>query len=602
MSNELNNSSLKIPLIVGIIGHIDIADSEERIKDAMNVFWNHLSEIVPDTRFILLSSLAKGADHLAVKYRPREVDYCAVLPFEQAEFEKAFSGEGELDDFRSDLRDAYKTIVCDAEAGNYTVASDYIRTHSDFILSLWDGRESLNASGQAKAGGTYQQVRAAFNLDDILVKRPEKPHAVVNIRVSRKSIHGIEEQNLLQDDVSLSPEILLSWNPENRAFSTRPFLEWFPVQPESESRSSNTAMQSIDTVVYKINKHNCLFRSTADYKPQCDYFYDDLTSAAGSSSLPAEIQDDYVRFDYFDRIAGVHQKKHYQEFRNIAILSFVAGLLGLAWGGLTFSNDVIVHERILHCVILLYLIGCFCAWLYYKKVKKAENYFKYIYPRVIAELMRLKLFWSFARIPYDFFDSILKESANYWFALPVCNWEIEDKPQKADGWESANRRLDLVRTVWMHGQVLYYERRCREYEKREVWFNALKRFFFWGAFSLAAFLLLVFISVEDQCEFLKLAYYREFIIGVCPFVVSSIGWLLEKNNWGAQAREYRKMAGLFRETIEIMKEEPTGTDKQKQNLVQRKQEFVKTLMKICHDENSVWQGIKSKSGGPEPMF
>ena len=600
MPDKPNDSPLKIPLIVGVIGHIDIADSEEGIRDAMNIFWNHLKEIAPDTRFILLSSLARGADHLAVKYRPREVDCCAVLPFEPTEYEKCFSGS-ELDDFRSDLREACKTIVCDAEAGDYSVASDYVRTHSDFILSLWDGRESLNSSGQAKIGGTYQQIRCVFHLDDILVEHREKKHGVVNIRVQRKGGHSEAERDLLPDGDGLAPGILLSWNPENSIFSTRPFREWKPVR--SEIDDANSAAPSIDAIIHWIGEHNRLFPSgTNDYEPRSDSFYQALTSASGSSSLPEEIRDDYVRFDYFDKIAGEHQGKHRKEFRNIAILSFLVGLLGQAWGDLTFSPDDVLHERILHSVILLYLIGCLCTWLYYKNIKKTKNYAKYIRPRVIAELMRLKIIWTLARIPYDFFDSILKECANYRFALPVCNWEIEDRQQDTEGWEGLNRRLDMARSAWMDEQVSYYDERCREYERKDARFNALKRFFYWGAFFLAAALLLIFILVEDHCGFLKLAYYREFIIGICPFVVSSIGWLLEKNNWDAQAREYRRMAGLFRKTIEIMKLEPTGTDEQKMKLVRKKQEFVKTLMTICHEENSTWQEIKSESGGPEPMF
>ena len=612
MPDKPNDSSLKIPLIVGVIGHIDIADSEEGIRDAMNIFWNHLKKIVPDSRFILLSSLARGADHLAVKYRPREVDCCAVLPFERTEYEKCFSGS-ELDDFMSDLREACKTIVCDAEAGDYSVASDYIRTHSDVILSLWDGRESLNSSGQAKIGGTYQQIRCVFHLDDILVEHREKKHGVVNIRVRRKGGHSEAERDLLPDGGGLAPEILEKWVPETGVFSVRPFAEWNPAPSECyrgflEIGDTNSVAPSIDAVVQSIREHNRLFLSaTDDCIPQNDAFYGDLISAAGDGSLPEEIRADYARYHYFDTFANEHQGKHRKEFRNIAILSFLVGLLGQAWGDLTFSPDDVIHERILHSVILLYLIGCLCAWLYYRNIKKTRNYSKYVGPRVIAELMRLKTVWTLARIPYDFFDSILKDSANYLFAIPVCNWEIEDRqPSRSardtEGWEGLNGRLDMAKSAWMDKQVSYYDRRCRDYERKEARFNALKRLFFWGAFFLAAALLLIFILVEDHCGFLNLAYYREFIIGICPFVVSSIGWLLEKNNWGAQAREYRRMADLFRKTIEIMKLEPTGTDEQKLKLIRKKQEFVKTLMTICHEENSTWQEIKGESGGPEPMF
>lgn len=683
MRNEQNApeylNHLKIPLIVGVTGHVDIADDEKQIRAAMDAFWKHLTEILPDTRFILLSSLARGADHFAVKYRPLDVDYCAILPFRQEVYEKDFSGN-ELADFRNDLAGAYKTIVCDAEPGDYSMASDFVRTHSDFLLSLWDGWESLDPKGHAKRGGTYEQIRTAFNLDDILVDHQEKQHGIVNIRVRRKSEHAGHERNLLKSEQDLQPGFL-HWNPEEKTFRSESFLLW-DTGKENDG-SGNTAMPSIEEVVRRIRRHNGNATGESgkekrislsvreeieevfgdipqEYQPK-SYLYEWSLKPALMDALPKntpkeeqekvwnafykEIQADYTRFDFHDTFAQNHQQKHKSEFRNIAILSFIVGLLGQAWGDLTFSPDDIMHERILHGVILLYLLGCLSAWFYYRNIKKNRNYSQYIEPRVIAELMRLKLFWSVARIPGTFFDSILSGSSNYWISVPVCNWEIADaQPPKIEGDEAMEQRLELVRKAWMEDQEKYYKgylldegndassgirRRdiffpqrgetctrhrflswkwisCyfKKYERIDGWFNAMKDFFFWMAFFLAVFLLFVFILVEDHSGFLNLAYYREFVIGICPFIVSTIGWLLEKNNWDAEAREYRRMYNLFRKAIGIMREEPPAdadvSDKKK--LIERKQELIRTLMTICHDENSSWQDIKNDSGEPEPML
>jgi len=131
------------------------------------------------------AELAAGADHLAVKYRPENVKYCAVLPFDVGEYRKDFSGPS-LAEFEADLRGAYKVITCPAAVRDYVPASDYVRKHSDVLLTLWDGYENLDPkTHKAEPGGIYFLIRAAFRMDDLLLPQPEKKHLVVNLPVER---------------------------------------------------------------------------------------------------------------------------------------------------------------------------------------------------------------------------------------------------------------------------------------------------------------------------------------------------------------------------------------------------------------------------------
>ena len=245
--------------------------------------------------------------------------------------------------------------------------------------------------------------------------------------------------------------------------------------------------------------------------------------------------------------------------------------------------------------------------MYYRELKRNKNHKKYIYPRVVAELMRLKTFWSFARIPQSFFDSILSKSTDYPFALPICNWEIEERKQntkrKKKYLKSMNERMDLVKERWIVDQINYYDNRSAEYEKRNAWGIIMKKSFFWLPFILATGLLAIYFWCQDfGNSSLYLPVYREFLIGVFPFLFSFIGWLLEKKNWDVQAAEYRRMSDLFRKTANVMNEVPAGSDDQQWALIRKKQEYIKKLVEISHDENSDWQEIKHKTGEPEPMF
>lgn len=190
---------LKIPLIVGVSGHIDITTPESVLQDALTEFWTQLHQTIgPETPIVLLSSIARGADHLMVKYRPADVNYCAVLPFDSNEYAKDFTGQA-LDDYRADLAGAFKCITCGADAGDYTLASDYVRTHSDILVTFWDGYETLDRYGLPQKGGTYFLLRKTFQLDDLLISQPEKAHITVNIPVERQKVHPEYEKQLLSE-------------------------------------------------------------------------------------------------------------------------------------------------------------------------------------------------------------------------------------------------------------------------------------------------------------------------------------------------------------------------------------------------------------------
>lgn len=221
---------LKNPLVVGISGHVDILTPESEIAKRLEVFWARLRELAgPDAPFILLSSIAAGADHLAVKYRPSDVKYCAVLPFDEVEYRKDFSSDA-LPDFENELKNADKIIRCDAAPGDYSAASDYIRRHSDILLTMWDGYESLvpNTS-EPKKGGTYYQILAALQLKTPPPEPGEKGLPVVNLSVKREKDHAACHKELgerkvagFSEECSLS---VLEWDRTGSKLIVRDFLE-----------------------------------------------------------------------------------------------------------------------------------------------------------------------------------------------------------------------------------------------------------------------------------------------------------------------------------------------------------------------------------------
>ena len=345
----------------------------------------------------------------------------------------------------------------------------------------------------------------------------------------------------------------------------------------------------------------------------------------------AIVRDDFDRHDFYDAFAAKHQTPHKKQFFRIALGSVVVGILGQAWGDLTFAADDAVNEWILHGAICLYLLGCIVAFCYGRKIARENHYAQYIDPRVIAELLRLKIFWKLAGIEESFTDHLLEEDASR-FMVPICNWEIAEAPlSPADRqWLAEGKGIPAVQAGWLEDQKGYYEtyllpvdpknffrpqagEKCKKerflsaawirqyfkiYERMEGYASFFKTFFTWSGFVIAFILILFFILAQlspafDLTGVLALSWYREFIVGICPFAVATLGWLLEKNNWDVLGRQYRDTLALFRKTIAFV-------DSSEHSLADKKQ-MIKELMQYAHRENADWNDIK-KNAKPEPMI
>ena len=461
---------LKIPVIVGVTGHIDVADDELFVMDKLESFWRVVRDILgPETPIVLLSSIAQGADHYVVKSMPKDIKrYCVVLPFAQADYEQDFVKYAQkpnaLEEFRQDLAGAYKVIQCGAEVRDYAKASDYVRSHSDILITLWDGYESLNEDRSPKSGGTYHQIRTAFDMDDILIHHQEKAHLIVNLTVKRKGEHKDYEKQVYRfPDVTTSALNVIKWD-EEQGYSTQPLQEWQEQfkstnegRDDDEDIDINTVLHRINTVLHRIREHNQQKLQIPSDEAR-NYLYGKLKELESFAKDFAIIQSDFARYELFDKLAESHQIPHKSQFAWIALLSVVIGILGQAWGGFTFAADDNLHEWIMHGVILMYLLGCLWLFMWGRRISRQDHYGKYVQLRVIAELMRLKMFWKLAGIKDSFVDYILADSASFWFALPVCNWEVWDDALTPDesSYVAEGKGLPGVCKGWLENQQTYY--------------------------------------------------------------------------------------------------------------------------------------------------
>ena len=661
---------LKIPLVVGVSGHIDILTPESEIEKRMDEFWHHLRKLAgPETPFILLSSLAAGADHLAVKYRPRDVKYIAVLPFDEAEYRKDFSPEA-LQDFENDLQNAYKVIRCDAVSGYYTTATDYIRQHSDVLLTLWDGYESFKpGTSTPRTGGTYYQIMTAFHLKTPHLQSKEKVHLVVNLSVKRAKENVARHMEQGEKDIGgfseeCSLSVLQDWDEKVSRFLKIDFDEYLGPRGQEEAGNAQDAeketsddIHDFKDVLIRIREHNehLPTEQRKDYYLRNEFNEEIANGNSNTEKCFKLIEDDFTRLEYFDGLAEKHQRPFRKQFLRIAEWSILVGILGQLWGDITFAanDDLPAHEWRMHFFIIFYLVGFAILYLRYEKTQRNAHYFKYVKPRLIAEMLRLKIFWKLAGIGIkeSFSDYFLKECSGYWFMLAVCNWELEEAPLSEEdlSWLNSGNGLDTVKRFWVQDQEKYYKsylldnpkrfiipekgEKCKEkifpfkawrrayfskYERCEGYSLCLKRFFIAAGFLLSFVLVVVFLiaqirtlSHHDEIaatikfpfigtlpysvkhkDILFLSHYREFIVGICPLIVATLGWMMEKHPWERLAPQYRKTLSLFRDVEKYLDEEPDPANKR---------QMIKELIKYAHDENREWNDIRI-GAKPEPMI
>ncbi len=171
MSEELGVD--RIPLVVGVTGHRNIAAAdEEPLRATFSRMLEQLKKDYPATPILVLSGLAAGADVLAAEEAlAQSIPVIACLPMPVEMYEEDFS-HSERARFRKVLaRCARTTIVAtptDRKRG-YAATGLYIAHYSHILVAFWDG---LGSQGEGGTGDVVQsrmsgEVTQAKGVTDI---------------------------------------------------------------------------------------------------------------------------------------------------------------------------------------------------------------------------------------------------------------------------------------------------------------------------------------------------------------------------------------------------------------------------------------------------
>jgi len=151
-----NSKSKLIPLIVGLIGHRKLPAQElEGIVAEFDEFVAGLLGSLQHTPIILLTSLAEGADRIALSSRFRDsLTICAVLPFQLEDYRNDFQDTESLQDFEESLKsvDQYvEPFSRDAMSAqrnlDYRECANWISERSNILVAVWNGKYNDEPGG-----------------------------------------------------------------------------------------------------------------------------------------------------------------------------------------------------------------------------------------------------------------------------------------------------------------------------------------------------------------------------------------------------------------------------------------------------------------------
>jgi hypothetical protein len=359
----------KIPITVGVVGHLDALSTDNQRLQIRN-FFSDLASVYPNSPIYLFSSLADGADRFVARIfldlkhssdiLSDRLELLVPVPFDTEEYKKDFN-EDSTKEFDLLLNQAkrYFCTGCDsADASRpqlYLKAGKFVADSSIILIALWDGKEG-------KTGGTAD---------------------VINHKVMGDNENVGESTFEYDGTVFVIPSVRVG-SAGDISLSGHPSLTLESVLNDPPIRMTLEKIEEINSLSASIPDSS--FNRSEEYMYK---YRDDL-------DVPLRVLLNwYSRLDVFS--LHFHGKD-----KSIMIWLFTLGFCLIA--GLEIYSNLIITNIALGIVMLLAL----SATLIYRYSKTTDNHKKYLYYRILAEAIRIQFYWNIAGISKNVSDYILR--------------------------------------------------------------------------------------------------------------------------------------------------------------------------------------------------
>jgi hypothetical protein len=359
----------RIPITVGVVGHLDVIATGEHRAQIKNFFLD-LASKYPNSPVYLFSSIADGADRFVArifldlkhgneKYANR-FELMVPMPFSEEEYKKDFN-DASKQEFEALLRQAKRNfcIGCENKEASrpvqYLKAGKFVADSSIILIALWDG-------AQGKTGGTADIVRHKITGDnDNVAESTFEYDGTVFVMPSGRvrsstSISSVPDPSFSLDVVLKDPAI-------------RKTLE-------------------------KIEELNSETLTIAESKF--------VKSKAYLFNSPEKLDSQQKSLLNWYSVLDVYSLYFHGKDIKITLWLFTLGFFMITT--LEIYSNLLTTNFMLGIVMLLAGI----ATIIYLSSKTTDNHKKYLYYRTLAEALRIQFYWNIAGINKNVSDYILR--------------------------------------------------------------------------------------------------------------------------------------------------------------------------------------------------
>jgi len=541
-------NSTELPVLIGVTGHRDLLDPQQ-VRKQLIAFFQQIGDAMPNTKFCLVSGLAVGADQLFIacgkKVLGERAETFAVLPFAREEYEKDFS-EPELADFRRllDAADYVEELPGsrDDEAAAYSAEGTFLVEHVNILVSIWDGNIACNPNGTPKRGGTWENSDLWMNYEhhnpkdlfstfriSTLIKIPaeripketrvDKPYQIKDFGIDR-------DKKLVSFDINANYRNILS-----KFFS---------------DRKADYAFEQIDA-------YNAMCRKESPGRAVSKQYLG-IADATG-------VEKDIERFSVLDDSANITQKKYGKQFIWIFTLSFLLGVFAQIYGGVNhefLSFDIFnIHYRPVTWSLPAYFLLVISVFAYSitQRYRGIDN--KYLDHRILAELLRIVIFWKISHIKENVKDLFFRKDPEHveWIVIALHNWSILDEadPHRRECINSTD-----VRKAWVEDQLKYYSKTAERLKAKAN--NIHKKALIVAGISMflgVYFFIDTFVfTITPHWLNGPLYACNGILVGFGSFFMASLNFFLEKKGWDETAESYLSKAKLFGVILKCLEQMP----------------------------------------------
>ncbi|HEY5125577.1 MAG TPA: hypothetical protein VIK14_17755 [Ignavibacteria bacterium] len=546
----------KIPITVGVVGHLDVLTTEEQ-KLQIEQLFKDLAAEYPSSPVYLFSSIAEGADRfvanifLDLKKKNEEYkekfELIVPTPFEDEEYKNDFDDDSdkEFDDLLKQAKRRF-CIGCNGKkidrAQHYLETGKFVADSSLILIALWDGQEG-------KKGGTADIVNYKRKGDDNNVAEStfEYDGTVFVLPCNRSTTTG-QGSEVQKKEIEFSLETVL------KDFSIKEALE----------------------KIEEINSDSLKISQKAHTKSQSFHI-----------SNPEKLDGPQKSILNWYSVLDVLSLRFHKRYMQTVIWLFVTGLFIVI--SLAIYTNLWLNKIVLAIAMLLIVL----AGIIYFYSRITKDHAKYLYNRTLAEALRIQFYWNIAGINQNVSDYILRIHRKEFTWIEHILSSMYGITYNNKSMTSA--AIDDLTKNWVKNQAGFFESSIRKMTQKLVHYHLISNISFIIAFAL----LISILFLEQFYVINKYMNYLQVLIGTLLSIFALIRAFIQITGYDQLRNQYELMNVLYKKAeakIDQISSTLQETDEQHNYL----KELFFIIGKEAMIENGNWYLIlKEKEPGIE---